>query len=107
MLSVCGCYYAGTRLGHPAAAAALEELSSLTGQLAQPNPDAVHSKRAAFFNSLKSKIGHIVAKASAMRVNLNLSPAIPSPPRPRPNTSHAPLPYALNLSHHVLPPPGA
>jgi len=84
-----------------------EEFSRLTGQLAQPNPDAVHSKRAAFFNSLKSKIGHIVAKASAMRVNLNLSPAIPSPPRPRPNTSHAPLLYALNLSHHVLPPQGA
>ena len=84
-----------------------EEFSRLTGQLAQPNPDTVHSKRAAFFNSLKSKIGHIVAKASAMRVNLNLSPAIPSPPRPRPNTSHAPLLYALNLSHHVLPPQGA
>ena len=55
-----------------------EEFSRLTGQLAQPNPDTVHSKRAAFFNSLKSKVGHIVAKASAMRVNLNLSPTVPS-----------------------------
>ena len=78
-----------------------------SGQLAQPIPDSVYSKRAAFFNSFKSKVGHIVAKASAMRVNLNLSPTVPSPPRPRPNTSHAPLLYALNLSHHVLPPPGA
>ena len=49
-----------------------EELFKLTGQLAQPNQDAVFSKRAAFFNSLKSKVGHIMAKASALRINLNL-----------------------------------
>ena len=30
------------------------------------------------WKGLKSKIGHIVAKASAMRVSLNLSPAVPS-----------------------------
>ena len=33
-----------------------EELFKLTGQLAQPNQDAVFSKRAAFFNSLKRKV---------------------------------------------------
>ena len=54
-----------------------EEFFRLTGQLAQPNPDSVYSKRAAFFNSLKSKVRHIVAKALAMRVNLNLAPTAP------------------------------
>ena len=76
----------------------------LTGQLAQPNQDAVFSKRAAFFNSLKSKVGHIMAKASALRVNMNLAPTVLSTSRARTSTSHAPLLYALNLSHHVLPP---
>ena len=36
-----------------------EEFFRLTGQLAQPNQDYVFSKRAAFFNSLKNKVGHI------------------------------------------------
>ena len=81
-----------------------EELFKLTGQLAQPNQDAVFSKRAAFFNSLKGKVGHIMAKASALRVNMNLAPTVPSTSRARTSTSHAPLLYALNLSHHVLPP---
>ena len=89
-----------------------EELFKLTGQLAQPNQDAVFSKRAAFFNSLKSKVGHIMAKASALRVNMNLAPTVlptsrarTSPPTiKKTSTSHAPLLYALNLSHHVLPP---
>ena len=80
-----------------------EELFKLTGQLAQPNQDAVFSKRAAFFNSLKSKVGHIMAQASALRVNMNLAPTVPSTSRARTSTSHAPLLFALNLSHHVLP----
>ena len=33
-----------------------EEFFRLTGQLAQPNQDDVFSKRAAFFNGLKSKV---------------------------------------------------
>ena len=57
-----------------------EEFFRLTGQLAQPNQDYVFSKRAAFFNGLKSKVGHIMAKATALRVNLNLAPSIPSTP---------------------------
>ena len=99
-----------------------EELFKLTGQLAQPNQDAVFSKRAAFFNSLKSKVGHIMAKASALRVNMNLAPTVLSTSRARTSTSHAPLLYALNLffdcwwalfgnrtaennlSHHLFPP---
>jgi len=84
-----------------------EEFFRLTGQLAQPNQDYVFSKRAAFFNGLKSKVGHIMAKATALRVNLNLAPSIPSTPRPPKRKSHAHLLYALNLSHHVLFPHGA
>ena len=37
----------------------------VTGQLAHPSQDYVFSKRAAFFNGLKNKVGHIVAKSSA------------------------------------------
>ena len=75
-------------------------------ELAQPNQDYVFSKRAAFFNGLKSKVGRIMAKATALRVNLNLAPSIPSTPRPPTRKSHAHLLYALNLSHHVLSPHG-
>ena len=78
-----------------------EEFFRLTGQLAQPNQDYVFSKRAAFFNSLKNKVGHVMARASALRVNLNLQPSAPSLPRPSARTKHAHLLYALNLSHHI------
>jgi len=54
-----------------------EEFFRLTGQLAQPHQDYVFSKRAAFFNGLKSKVGHIMANATVLRVNLNLAPSIP------------------------------
>jgi len=83
----------------------------LTGQLAQPKQDSVFSKRAAFFNGLKSKVRHccrhIMVKATALRVKLNLAPSIPSAPRSPARNSNAQLVYALNLSHHVLPPHGA
>jgi hypothetical protein len=46
---------------------------------AQPNQEYVFSKRVPFFNSLKSKVGHIMAKAMALRVNLNLAPGVLSP----------------------------
>ena len=81
-----------------------EEFFRLTGQLAQPNQDYVFSKRAAFFNGLKNKVGHIMAKASALRVNLNLQPSAHSLPRPSARNMHAHHLYALNLSHHILPP---
>ena len=63
-----------------------EEFFRLTGQLAQPNQDYVFSKSAAFFNSLKNKVGHVMARASALRVNLNLQPSAPSLPRPSART---------------------
>ena len=43
-----------------------EEFFKLPGHLAQPNQDSVFSKRPAFFDSLKNKVGHIMAKASAL-----------------------------------------
>ena len=85
-----------------------EEFFRLSGQLAQPNQDFVFSKRAAFFNGLKNKVGLIMAKASALRVNINLLPSVPSTPRPPARNKHAHQIYALDLSHHILPPhPGA
>ncbi len=49
------------------------------------------------------------ARLEFFRFSFSFLPVFFSPynPRPRPNTSHAPLLYALDLSHHVLPPPGA
>ena len=82
-----------------------EEFFRLMGQLAQPNQDYVFSKRAAFFNSLKNKVGHIMAGASALRVNLNLQPSTPSLPRPSARKKHAQHLYALKLSHRIFPPP--
>jgi hypothetical protein len=85
-----------------------EEFFRLTGQLEQPNQDHVFSKHAAFFNGLKSKVGHIIAKATALRVNLglNLAPSIPSTPRAPARNSNDQLIPALHLSHNVLPPSG-
>jgi len=49
-------------------------------------------------------LGHIMAKATALRINL--APSIPSAPRPPPRNSHAcpnaQLIYALNLSHNSI-----
>ena len=44
-----------------------------------------------------------MAKAFALRVNMILAPAVPCKSRSSTCISHAPLLYALNLSHHVLP----
>ena len=36
------------------------------------NPEALRFKRAAFYNSLKSKVGLAAAKSAAFRINLNV-----------------------------------
>jgi len=46
---------------------------------------------------LKSKVGHIMAKATTLRVNLNLASFVPSAPRPPARKSNAQLIYALNF----------
>ena len=81
-----------------------DEFFRLTGQLAQPNQDYVFSKRAAFFNGLTNKVGHIMARVSALRLNLNRQPSASSLPRPSARNKHAHHLCALNLSHHILPP---
>jgi hypothetical protein len=44
-------------------------------QLAQTDRGQFHFRRAAFFSVLKSRVGNILAKAAALRINLNLDGA--------------------------------
>ena len=77
-------------------------------QLAQTSHlDTFHYKRAAFYNGLKSKVGLVLAKAAALRINLNLDClTIPSRAYTHPtHRSHTHL-SSTALSHHLpLPPP--
>jgi hypothetical protein len=57
-------------------------------QLAQSNSGLFHFRRAAFSSHLKSKIGNILAKAAALRVNLNLEGA-PITSRTHTHPSHS------------------
>ena len=43
--------------------------------LAQTHHDLFHFRRAAFYSQLKSKVGTILAKATALRINLNIDGA--------------------------------
>jgi hypothetical protein len=66
--------------------------------------DSLRFKRAAFYQSLKSKVGVAAAKAAALRVNLNVDGCgIVAAPVHAP--SRAPLLLTLILSHN-LPLPG-
>jgi hypothetical protein len=40
--------------------------------LAQTHQDLFHFRRTAFYSQLKSKVGNILAKATALRINLNI-----------------------------------
>ena len=73
-----------------------------TGLPSQQNrsDNAFRFKRAAFYMGLKSKVGLVAAKASALRINLNIqgcSVVAPSPHAPY----HAPLLLPLLLSHNI------
>ena len=48
-------------------------------QLAQTNCGLFHYRRAAFSSMLKSRVGNILAKAAALRINLNLGVSVPRP----------------------------
>ena len=77
-----------------------------TGLPSQQNrsDNAFRFKRAAFYMGLKSKVGLVAAKASALRINLNIqgcsivAPSLHAP-------SRAPLLLPLLLSHNI--PPGS
>jgi hypothetical protein len=77
-----------------------------TGLPSQQNrSDAFRFKRAAFYMSLKSKVGLVAAKASALRINFNIqgcSVVAPSLHAP----SHVPLLLPLLLSHNIPLPRG-
>jgi hypothetical protein len=65
--------------------------------------DAFSFKRAAFLQSLKSKVGLAVSKAAALRINLNIQGCgIVIAPVHAP--SRAPLLLPLLLSHNIPPP---
>jgi hypothetical protein len=68
--------------------------------LGPPSDKAFRFKRAAFYMSLKSKVGLVAAKASALRINLNIQGcSIVAPPLHAP--SRAPLLLPLLLSHNI------
>ena len=48
-----------------------EDYFAFMGTPAQPDQDQFRFRRAAFYSSLKSKVGLIAAKAAALRVNMN------------------------------------
>jgi len=53
-------------------------------------------KQAAFFDSLKNKFGHTMAKATALWANLNLAPSVPSALRALARNSNAQLIYPIH-----------
>jgi hypothetical protein len=57
-------------------------------QLAQSNRGQFHYRRAAFSSQLKSKVGNILAKASALRITLNIDVA-PITSRSHTHPSHS------------------
>jgi hypothetical protein len=57
-------------------------------QLAQSNRGQFHYRRAAFSSQLKSKVGNILAKDAALRINLNLDGA-PIPSKSHTHPSHS------------------
>jgi hypothetical protein len=62
--------------------------------------NAFRVNRAAFYMGLKSKVGLVAAKASALRINLNIQGcSVVAPPLHAP--SHAPLLLPLLLSHNI------
>ena len=72
-----------------------------TGMPSQRNQsDSFHFKRAAFYQSLKSKVGLAAAKAEALRINLHVvGCGIVAAPVHAP--SRAPLLLPLLLSHNL------
>jgi hypothetical protein len=66
--------------------------------------DSFRFKRAAFYQSLKSKVGLAASKAAALRINLNIEGCgLVTAPVHAP--SRAPLLLSLLLSHNLPPPP--
>ena len=75
--------------------------SAFMGVPAQPNQDLFRYRRAAFYSGLKSKVGLIAAKASALSVNMNTDGCLlASHVASRyPSTSHAPFAFSHLIPH--------
>ena len=54
-----------------------EDNLAFMGTPAQPDQDKFRFRRAAFYSSLKNKVGLIAAKAAALRVNMNTERRLP------------------------------
>jgi hypothetical protein len=70
---------------------------------AQHNKDQFRFRRAAFHSQLKSKVGNILAKTTALCINLNIDDAPISSRTPLPLTNLSP-PLHFPLFRHPLPP---
>ena len=66
-------------------------------QLAQTNCGLFHYRRVAFSSMLKSRVGNILAKAAALRINLNLDGA-PIASKSHTHPSHSQTSRLLNSS---------
>ena len=67
--------------------------------------NAFRFKRAAFYMGLKSKVGLVAAKASALRINLNIQGcSIVAPPLHAPSRAPLLLPLLLNFTQYPSPP---
>jgi hypothetical protein len=64
---------------------------------AQHNQDQFHFHRAAFHSQLKSKVGNILAKTTALRINLNIDDA-PISSRTHTHPSHSQTSRLLSTS---------
>ena len=75
-------------------------------ELAQSTSGQFHFRRSAFSPQLKSKVGNILAKAAALRVNLNIDGApIASKSHTRPSHSQTPRLLTSSLFFRCSSPP--
>ena len=80
-----------------------ENYFAFMGTPAQPNQDQFRFRRAAFYSSLKSKVGLIAAKAAALRINMNTDGCLVASRAAswRLASSHATSLLNSSLSHHL------
>ena len=80
-----------------------EDYFAFMGTPAQPDQDQFRFRRAAFYSSLKSKVGLIAAKAAALRINMNTDSCLVASRTAsrRLASSHATSLLHSSLSHHL------
>ena len=80
-----------------------EDYFAFMGTPAQPDQDQFRFRRAAFYSSLKIKVGLIAAKAAALRINMNTDSCLIASRAAsrRLASSHATSLLNSSLSHHL------